>query len=274
MGDQGSGDGSNKLKRFNKIDVNGDHKFLPFEMMGNKHGWLSKVQGPAIQLPVMRVPWDCTGIENQNGQMKAQVSLSFERDSAAHGKLQDLLDALDDRAAKHIIANKAKIWEGKKVPSDEMIADQMYYRIVKPSNQPEKYGPTMKAKLEVRANTAGSSSSAFASREDHAGDDAGEFDLLGDDNNNNKRPKLEPFVLSVGCYTKDGLEVPYSRALAKGCKVRLVVGLRHVWCINGRMGLTLYGHRLIVEEFPRTVNSFDFDLDGDDEEDGEGTGGV
>lgn len=260
-----------ELKRFSKIDVNGDHKFLPFEMMGNKHGWLSKVQGPAVQLPVMRVPWDCTGIENQNGQMKAQVSLSFDRDSPGHGKLQDLLEALDDRAVKHIIANKAKIWEGKKVPSDEMIADQMYYRIVKPSNQPDKYGPTMKAKLEVRANTEAASSSAFAGGEDDAGAgaDADEFGAGGDGSGNgsNKRPKLEPFVLSVGCYTKDGGEVPYTRALAKGCKVRLVVGLRHVWCINGRMGLTLYGHRLIVEEFPRTVNSFDFDLDDDEDDD-------
>ena len=196
MGDQqGSGDGSNKLKRFSKIDVNGDHKFLPFEMMGNKHGWLSKVQGPAIQLPVMRVPWDCTGIENQNGQMKAQVSLSFDRDSSGHGKLQDLLEALDDRAVKHIIANKAKIWEGKKVPSDEMIADQMYYRIVKPSNQPDKYGPTMKAKLEVRANTeAASSSSAFAGGEDDAGvgGDVDEFGAGGDGSGSNKRPSWSP----------------------------------------------------------------------------------
>jgi hypothetical protein len=266
-----------ELKRFDKLGPN-DHKLLPFEQMGNKRGYLSKISGPTVQLPKMRVPWDCTSIEDQNGQMKAQISLSFDRENPAHSQLEQMLEELDDKAIAHIIANKSKIFEGgKKVPTDDMIRDQMYYRMVKPSSQPDKYGPTMKAKIEVRASTSavlGPSSSD---------DNGGGIDIDGGEPDA-KRARMSggdeesPHVLSVGCFAKNEStgeydEVSPMKALTKGCMVRLVVGLRHIWCINGRMGLTLYGHRLIVDEFPRTVKSFDFDLD-DEEEGGDGAYGV
>lgn len=259
--------GSHGLVKFNKIE-DSMHTFEKFEQMGNKHGWLSKVKGPAIQLPIMRVPWDCTGIDNQNGQMKATISLSFEIGNPHHELLQDKLNGLDTRAVNHIIANKDKIFAGKKVPSDEMISDQMFYRIIKPSNQPDKYGPTMKAKLEVQANPAFAALGAAPENE--------EIEAIAITNEGDepqaKRPRVagpvEPYIPAIGCYTRDQGEVPINKALAKGCKVRLVVALRHVWCINGRMGLTLYGHRMIVEEFPRTIATFDFDLN-DDENEGE-----
>lgn len=259
-----------ELKRFDKLSPD-DHTFLPFEQMGNKRGFLSKISGPTIQLPKMRVPWDCTNIESQNGQLKAQIALSFDRTSPGHSHLEQMLEELDDKAIAHIVANKDAIFEGKKVPTDDMIRDQMYYRMVKPSSQPDKYGPTMKAKIEVRENSSAALGPASSSNDNGTIDiDGGEPDA--------KRARIgggdeeSPHVLSVGCFAKNEAtgeydEVSPMKALAKGCMVRLVVGLRHIWCINGRMGLTLYGHRLIVDEFPRTVKSFDFDLD-EDEEDG------
>ena len=233
---------SNLVRAVEVQDLREHVKIMPFEQMATKHGFLAKVAGPQIQLPVMRVPWDCFRIDvNNSGAKTAQLTLSFENGNPEHEHLQQVLAQIDEMALEHIIAQK-KVLEPKRDISETTIRD-MYFPSVKESKDPMKYGPTMKTKLEVRPRPVG-----------QLGGGGGEGGGVDSDD-----PNVTHHI-TLGTYMKDATPVPVERALAKGNKIITVIGIKHIWYINSRAGVTMFAHRMCVDEFPQTVRSFDFDL--------------
>lgn len=237
---QATTNSSSNLVRAVEVQDLRDHvKIMPFEQMATKHGFLAKVAGPQIQLPVMRVPWDCFRIDvNNSGAKTAQLTLSFENGNPEHEHLQQVLAQIDEIALEHIISQK-KVLEPKRDISETTIRD-MYFPSVKESKDPLKYGPTMKTKLEVRPRPVGQ----------QQGEGVG---VDSDD------PNVTHYI-TLGTYMKDATAIPVERALAKGNKIITVIGIKHIWYINSRAGVTMFAHRMCVDEFPQTVRSFDFDL--------------
>ena len=100
-----------------------------------------------IQTPEMAAPFGLsTFTDDKSGAVKYSIDVSF-RDVDTNPKIKDFYDkmvAFDECVLKSAVEN-SKAWFGKQMSME--VVKELYKNTVKPSNQPEKYAPTMKFKI-------------------------------------------------------------------------------------------------------------------------------
>lgn len=157
------------------------------------------LEGPRIQLPLARIPWDCSYVDTRHGRPQAKLTLSLDNESQLHGVVQDFLESLDKRVLNAVAANRAELFKAN-TNEDKIRAN--FFPSVKPSNQPEKYGPTFSAKLDFVESGGGG------------------FEIS------------TPAVMA-NSETSELEDVDITQALAQGSKVTVMVFPSMTWCMSG-----------------------------------------
>ena len=217
-------------------DINTD-TFTPDapEKMKNGMGYLIRINGPQIQTPVCRIPWD-TRVDDSQGRPQCKVALSLTKEDENHTTFSQRLDMIDQGFIDIVSKNKKDLF--KKKISDNLISE-LFYPSAKPSKD-DKYGPTFSPKV------------SFIERSYH--------DTPDEDG---KRSRLDgpTYNLNIDCCDKKKTQISPDVALAKGSKVALLCKPQHIWVINDRCGVSWQATAALVTELQQKEPSFtQFDM--------------
>ena len=188
------------LKSFSNVSAS-EYK-LQTSSLRSMPGGMGKsitLEGPRIQLPIARVPWDCSYVDTRHGRPQAKLTLSLDNESNNHGMLQDFMEELDKQVLNELVKAKSEIF---KANTDENKIRANFYSSVKPSSDPSKYGPTITFKMDfVETNGGG-------------------FDIT------------TPAVIE-NALTQELEDVDTAQALAQGSKITAMVYPSMVWGMSG-----------------------------------------
>lgn len=252
---------SNGVAKFDKLNVAKDIIIAPPEKMRNGMGTICKFEPVSIQLPSMRVPWDCRPLPPMNGEgrFSCKLAMSFDERSdklaGEHKTLFDMLSKIDTKSLAHIRQHKAKFFT-KKPPSDALLTEELYHKSVKESNGD--HTPIFQSKVDFREVVATSS----VPTGEHNGSDPD----VSEQGGGGKRAKVvvsggDPeYTLNIKCFEKTGELIPPHEALAQNNEIITIVSPQYIWQVNNRCGITWMAKKCVVVKRNDSGNGFDFDL--------------
>lgn len=179
-----------------------------------------------IQLPVVSVPFGISEYTPDAGPTKYSIELSFKghEENPKIKKFMDMIEQIDKHMIELAVANSST-WFGKKMSKE--VVEELYRPLIKPSKQPEKYAPTLKAKIR-------------SSRTDE-----------------NK--------LDVHAVTTENTPFDMS-TIIPGTTMKAIVDIAPIWFVNKQFGTTLTLLAAEIHHVPiRQWDTFAFQDDEDDQ---------
>ena len=163
--------------------------------------YVNHIKSPiVIQTPLMKAPYGVSGYEQDNGNIKYSLDLSFGSENPRVGELREFLDNLDDKILDTSVW-KSMDWFKKKSQS-RAVSDALFTRSVKLATEngeiTDKYPPTFKMKIA-------------------------KYD-----------EKFKPLIFNN---KREQLENDFVSLVQKGQKMTAIVKLNGIWLAGGKFGL-------------------------------------
>ena len=179
-----------------------------------------------IQSPVVSVPFGISEYTPDAGPTKYSIEMSFKGHDE-NPRIQQFMDMIAeiDRHLVDLAVTNSPTWFGKQMSKE--VVEVLYRPLIKPSKHPEKYAPTLKAKIRT-------------SRSDES--------------------KLD--VHAVTCEKE-----PFDMAtIIPGSTMKAIVDIAPIWFVNKQFGTTLTLLASEIHSVPtRHWDSFSFQNEDDDE---------